>query len=49
LSSDDVELTIRQQPIEGLIALDGKEKLRKPIDPPPFIEMKVKQDADQNK
>jgi len=49
LESDDVELIIRQQPREGLIALDGKEKTRKPIDPPPFVEIKVKPPSDPNR
>lgn len=46
LSSADVELHIRQQPKEALVTVDGKEKARKPVDPPPIIQLKVKSQAD---
>lgn len=44
--SNDVSLSIRQQPREALVTVDGKEKARKPVDPPPIIQLKVKQHAD---
>ncbi|KAH8730934.1 velvet factor, partial [Phaeosphaeriaceae sp. PMI808] len=34
-------LLIRQQPKEALVTADGKERTRKPIDPPPIIELNV--------
>ncbi|EKG13462.1 Velvet factor [Macrophomina phaseolina MS6] len=46
LSSNDVELVIRQQPKEALVTIDGKEKARKPVDPPPIIQLKVRSQAD---
>lgn len=46
LGSEDYVLKVRQQPRDGLLAQDGKEKNRKPIDPPPFIELTVKDGAD---
>ncbi|KAF4542148.1 Spore development regulator vosA [Lasiodiplodia theobromae] len=46
LSSADVELVIRQQPKEALVTVDGKEKARKPVDPPPIIQLRVKPNAD---
>jgi hypothetical protein len=49
LESTDIELIVRQQPREGLIAFEGKEKIRKPIDPPPIVEIKVIKDADPRK
>lgn len=39
------ELSVRQQPVHGRAWL-GKEKDRKPIDPPPMVELKVQQDVD---
>ncbi|KAL0256455.1 hypothetical protein SLS55_008850 [Diplodia seriata] len=48
--SADVDLVIRQQPKEALVTVDGKEKAnataRKPVDPPPIIQLKVKANAD---
>ncbi|KAF9635416.1 Velvet factor [Lasiodiplodia theobromae] len=44
--SADVELVIRQQPKEALVTVDGKEKARKPVDPPPIIQLRVKPNAD---
>jgi hypothetical protein len=32
---------MRQQPIVALVTADGKEKTRKPIDPPPIVELTV--------
>ncbi len=34
-------LSIRQQPHEALVTLEGKEKVRKPVDPPPILELLV--------
>ncbi|GAB7353765.1 hypothetical protein MBLNU459_g4155t1 [Dothideomycetes sp. NU459] len=39
--SGDYELVVRQQPKEALVTQAGKEKNRKPIDPPPIVELKV--------
>ncbi|KAK4542966.1 hypothetical protein LTR36_005964 [Oleoguttula mirabilis] len=41
LGSHNVHLVLRQQPELGLVTLDNKEKGRKPIDPPPIIQMHV--------
>ncbi|KAG9187461.1 hypothetical protein G6011_05332 [Alternaria panax] len=39
-------LVVRQQPIEALVAVKGKEKFRKPVDPPPIVELKLHNEAD---
>ncbi|KAF2657934.1 hypothetical protein K491DRAFT_714063 [Lophiostoma macrostomum CBS 122681] len=44
--SGDVTLTLRQQPKEALITTEGKEKARKPVDPPPIIQLTVKPHAE---
>ncbi|KAL2349803.1 velvet factor-domain-containing protein [Cryomyces antarcticus] len=44
--SDDYQLEIRQQPKEALQTLDGKEKVRKPVDPPPIVQLRVRGNAD---
>lgn len=49
LESKEIELIVRQQPREGLLAFEGKEKARKPIDPPPIVEIKVENEADPRK
>ncbi|WPH00261.1 Hypothetical protein R9X50_00308500 [Acrodontium crateriforme] len=41
LNSQWIDLIIRQQPEHALVTTDNKEKLRKAIDPPPIVEMKV--------
>ncbi|KAF4554852.1 Velvet factor-like protein 1 [Elsinoe fawcettii] len=46
LASEDYDLKIRQQPRDALLAQDGKEKSRKPIDPPPIVEVNVREAAD---
>ncbi|KAF2465513.1 uncharacterized protein BDR25DRAFT_318374 [Lindgomyces ingoldianus] len=50
LRSHDVTLTLRQQPKEALVTTEGKEKVptiaRKPVDPPPIIQLTVKPQAD---
>jgi hypothetical protein len=37
---------MRQDPLEGLVAIQGKEKQRRPLDPPPIVEMVVNNTAD---
>jgi hypothetical protein len=49
LEPGDVTLLIRQQPKEGLITTEGKEKSRKPIDPPPVVEIQVSEQRDPKK
>ena len=44
--SPDITLKIRQQPKEALVTVEGKEKARKPIDPPPIIQIEVTPYAD---
>jgi hypothetical protein len=39
LTPEVCSLVVRQQPVEALVA--NKEKARKPIDPPPFVQLKV--------
>ncbi|KAF2271591.1 uncharacterized protein EI97DRAFT_387518 [Westerdykella ornata] len=46
LISGDIILSVRQQPKEALQAADGKEKGRKPVDPPPVVQLKVRHSAD---
>ncbi|KAF2800657.1 hypothetical protein K505DRAFT_320310 [Melanomma pulvis-pyrius CBS 109.77] len=46
LRSQDITLILRQQPKEALVTADGKEKARKPVDPPPIIQVTVKPSAD---
>ncbi|KAF2001873.1 hypothetical protein P154DRAFT_154633 [Amniculicola lignicola CBS 123094] len=43
---EDIDLEIRQQPKECLVTTDGKEKARKPVDPPPIVQLTVKQHID---
>lgn len=40
------QLIIRQQPSEALVTTEGKEKARKPVDPPPILELIVDQAMD---
>jgi len=46
IEPQDVQLQIRQQPREALVTAPGKEKTRKPVDPPPIVQMFVNQDVD---
>ncbi|EON69060.1 hypothetical protein W97_08373 [Coniosporium apollinis CBS 100218] len=53
LNSHELHLEIRQNPKEALVALDGKERgtsgitdARKPVDPPPIIQLRVSSRAD---
>jgi hypothetical protein len=41
LASHNCLLEVIQNPVEALVATEGKEKTRKPIDPPPIVELKV--------
>ncbi|TKA22972.1 hypothetical protein B0A50_07715 [Salinomyces thailandicus] len=41
LNNSNVALFIRQQPKQGLVAVEHKEKSRKPIDPPPIVQIAV--------
>ncbi|KAF2460676.1 velvet factor-domain-containing protein [Lineolata rhizophorae] len=41
-----IELEMRQQPAEALVTVPGKEKARKPVDPPPIIQLKVDKNGD---
>ncbi|KAK6536185.1 hypothetical protein TWF281_000430 [Arthrobotrys megalospora] len=45
LRSDDYELYIRQGPERARVA-GTKEKDRKPVDPPPIIQLKIRDDSD---
>jgi hypothetical protein len=42
-------LMVRQQPREALVLTAGKDKNRKPVDPPPIIQLHVNHDADPQK
>jgi hypothetical protein len=46
LHPTNCSLEICQQPREALLTVKGKEKFRKPIDPPPILQLKVNADAD---
>ncbi|PSN60996.1 hypothetical protein BS50DRAFT_162188 [Corynespora cassiicola Philippines] len=46
LGSQDITLHLRQQPKEALVTTEGKEKARKPVDPPPIIQLTVGHNAD---
>jgi hypothetical protein len=41
LRPESCRLIIRQNPKEALVTSEGKEKARKPIDPPPIVELQV--------
>ncbi|KAJ5160857.1 Spore development regulator vosA, partial [Penicillium canariense] len=43
-TSSDFDLTIRQQPDRARVA-GGKEKERKPIDPPPIVQLRVREEG----
>ena len=45
VDSTTCRLEVRQQPLHGRVAI-GKEKDRKPLDPPPFIQLSVDHTAD---
>lgn len=46
IEPQDVTLVIRQQPREALVTAAGKEKARKPVDPPPIVQLHLNPDAD---
>jgi hypothetical protein len=46
LHPTNCRLTIRQEPREALLTVKGKEKFRKPIDPPPIVQLLVNENAD---
>jgi hypothetical protein len=48
LRYESCQLAVTQQPEEALITTPGKEKARKPLDPPPICEFMVGHDADPN-
>ncbi|RFU27731.1 hypothetical protein B7463_g8607, partial [Scytalidium lignicola] len=47
LQSHDCQLIIRQKPENARLAI-GKEKDRKPVDPPPIIQLKISHGSDPN-
>jgi hypothetical protein len=49
LRAEDVELQVRQEPRKALLVVEGREKGRKPVDPPPVIQLRVTQAADPNR
>ena len=49
LSAGDVGLQVRQEPRKALLVVEGREKGRKPVDPPPVIQLRVTQAADPNR
>lgn len=46
LSPNNCFLSVRQQPKEALVAVKGKEKFRKPVDPPPILQLNLRDRAD---
>lgn len=42
----DITLVMRQEPKEALVLSSGKEKGRKPVDPPPIVQLKVNSDLE---
>ncbi|KAL2857911.1 velvet factor-domain-containing protein [Aspergillus pseudoustus] len=42
--SDDFDLVVRQQPTRARVA-GGKEKERKPVDPPPIVQIRVREEG----
>jgi hypothetical protein len=47
-NNPDVTLVMRQQPKEALVLSSGKEKGRKPVDPPPIVQLKVKSEVESS-
>lgn len=45
-TNPDITLLMRQEPVEALVLSSGKEKNRKPVDPPPIVELKVNEDVE---
>nr|ARH19412.1 VosA [Curvularia lunata] len=48
LTPTSCRLNVRQQPKEALLTVKGKEKFRKPLDPPPMLQLHVNSDTDPN-
>lgn len=48
-SPNSYYLSVRQQPHEALVVAKGKEKARKAVDPPPIVQLDVKQHQDLQK
>ncbi|KAF3035360.1 hypothetical protein E8E11_003082 [Didymella keratinophila] len=46
---NNYHIHVRQQPHEALIVAKGKEKARKAVDPPPIVQLDVKQHQDPQK
>ena len=46
LTASSCFLSVRQQPKEALVTVKGKEKFRKPVDPPPMLQLKVSSETD---
>ncbi|KAJ4334007.1 hypothetical protein N0V87_007165 [Didymella glomerata] len=46
---NNYHLHVRQQPHEALVVAKGKEKARKAVDPPPIVQLDVKQHQDPQK
>ncbi|KAF2812409.1 uncharacterized protein BDZ99DRAFT_345663, partial [Mytilinidion resinicola] len=46
IRSNSTSLYVRQQPRVALVSTTGTEKNRKPIDPPPFVELQVERRVD---
>lgn len=42
-------LGVRQQPVEALVTINGKEKGRKTLNPPPIVQLTVSRQADEQK
>jgi hypothetical protein len=45
INSADHELIVRQKPLNAKVFI-GKEKDRKPIDPPPIVQLKISEAVD---
>ncbi|KAF1944797.1 hypothetical protein EJ02DRAFT_312675, partial [Clathrospora elynae] len=46
LETSQCHLEFRQQPSEALVTVNGREKARKPVDPPPMVQLMVDSPAD---
>lgn len=46
LHPSSCQLHFRQEPVEALVTVPGKEKARKPVDPPPILELTVSEHDD---
>jgi len=49
IRSDKCQLKVRQEPVDALAIATGKEKTRKPLDPPPIVEFFVDEDLDPSR